>query len=121
VDNRPRGGARATNPLFGTENLERVAPLLGTLREVADAHDAKPAQVALAWLVALPRVVVIPGASGVEQVESNAAAAEIDLADDERAALTAAARAFTPVSTVRTIADGVRERIEGRRARARSR
>jgi hypothetical protein len=60
---------------------------------------------------------VIPGASGVEQVEFNAAAAEIDLAPDEQAALTAAARAFTPVSTARTVADGVRERIEGWRQR----
>ena len=70
VDNRP-GGVRAVNPLFGTENLRRVEPLLAVLREVADAHDAKPAQIALAWLLALPRVVVIPGASSVEQVEFN--------------------------------------------------
>ena len=69
VDNRP-GGVRAVNPLFGTENLRRVAPLLDLLREVADAHDARPAQVALAWLIGLPRVVVIPGASSVEQLES---------------------------------------------------
>jgi aryl-alcohol dehydrogenase-like predicted oxidoreductase len=116
LDNRP-GGVRAMNPLFGTENLKRVGSLLDLLREVAAAHDAQPAQIALAWLVALPRVVVIPGASGVEQVEFNAAAAEIDLAPDEQAALTAAARAFTPVSTARTVADGVRERIEGWRQR----
>jgi len=74
VDRRP-GGVRAVNPLFGTENLRRVAPLLGVLREVADAHDATPSQVALAWLIGLPRVVVIPGASSVAQLESNAAAA----------------------------------------------
>ena len=35
------------------------------------------AQVALAWLIGLPRVVVIPGASSVEQLEHNAAAAGI--------------------------------------------
>jgi aryl-alcohol dehydrogenase-like predicted oxidoreductase len=116
LDNRP-GGVRAMNPLFGTENLKRAGSLLDLLREVAAAHDAQPAQIALAWLVALPRVVVIPGASGVEQVEFNAAAAEIDLAPGEQAALTAAARAFTPVSTARTVADGVRERIEGWRQR----
>jgi aryl-alcohol dehydrogenase-like predicted oxidoreductase len=116
LDHRP-GGVRAMNPLFGTENLKRAGSLLDLLREIATAHDAQPAQVALAWLVALPRVVVIPGASGVEQVEFNAAAAEIDLTPDEQAALTAAARAFTPVSTTRTVADGVRERIEGWRQR----
>jgi aryl-alcohol dehydrogenase-like predicted oxidoreductase len=110
ADHRP-GGVRAMNPLFGTENLRRVAPLLDVLREVAAGHQAKPAQVALAWLVGLPRVVVIPGASSVEQLESNAAAAAISLDEDERAALTAAARAFRPVSTVRTLVDRVRERI----------
>src|SRR4051794_24963399 len=112
ADNRP-GGVRAANRLFGTENLRRVQPLLGVLREVAAAHDAKPAQIALAWLIALPRVVVIPGASSLEQMEFNAAAADISLAGDEQAALTAAARAFTPVPRVRTLIDGVRERLGG--------
>ena len=111
VDNRP-GGVRAVNPLFGTENLRRVAPLLTVLREVADAHRARPAQIALAWLLGLPRVVVIPGASSVEQLEHNAAAAGIRLEPDEQAALTAAARSFTPVSGLRTAADGIRETLE---------
>ena len=111
VDNRP-GGVRAVNPLFGTENLRRIAPLLDLLRQVADAHQAKPAQVALAWLLGLPRVVVIPGASSVEQLEHNAAAAGIRLHRDEQTALTAAARSFTPISGVRTVTDGIRERLE---------
>src|SRR3978361_708736 len=96
-DNRP-GGVRAANSLFRTENLQRVAPLLDVLREVAAAHDARPAQIALAWLLSLPRVVVIPGASSVEQMEFNAAAADIELTAEEQAALTAAARVFSPVS-----------------------
>jgi aryl-alcohol dehydrogenase-like predicted oxidoreductase len=110
VENRP-GGVRAANPLFGTENLRRAEPLLGVLREVAAAHDVAPAQIALAWLVALPRVVVIPGASSVAQVEANAAAAEIDLRPDEQAALTAAARAFSPVSAAQSLLERVRERL----------
>jgi diketogulonate reductase-like aldo/keto reductase len=57
-------------------------------------------------------VVVIPGASSVEQMEFNAAAAEISLTDDEQAALTAAAAAFRPVSGVQTLFDGVRGRVE---------
>jgi aryl-alcohol dehydrogenase-like predicted oxidoreductase len=112
VDHRP-GGVRAVNPLFGTENLRRVEPLLAVLREVADAHQARPAQIALAWLVGLPRVVVIPGASSVEQLEHNAAAAGISLGTDEQAALTAAARAFTPVSAARTAVDGLRDLATG--------
>jgi aryl-alcohol dehydrogenase-like predicted oxidoreductase len=116
VDHRP-GGVRAANPLFGTENLRRAEPLLRLLREVADAHSAKPAQVALAWLVSHPQVVVIPGASSVEQLESNVAAADLELAGDERDALTSAARDFAPLSAVRTIGDTVREKADQLRSR----
>lgn len=114
VDHRP-GGVRAANPLFGTENLRRVAPLLDTLRQVAEAHHIKPAQAALAWLLGLPNVVVIPGASSVEQLEFNVAAAEVELDPASQAALTESAKAFAPVSATRTMADTLRERLGRRR------
>jgi aryl-alcohol dehydrogenase-like predicted oxidoreductase len=110
VDNRP-GGVRAMNRLFGTENLRRVEPLLQTLRDVATEVDAKPAQVALAWLISLPGVVAIPGASSVEQLAFNVAAADIELSADSRDALTEAARAFRPVSFGRFAADTIREKL----------
>jgi aryl-alcohol dehydrogenase-like predicted oxidoreductase len=110
LDNRP-GGVRAANQLFGTENLRRVEPLLQTLCDVATEVGAKPAQVALAWLISLPNVVAIPGASSVEQLEFNVAAADIELSPQSRDALTAAARAFRPVSTGRFLADRVREKL----------
>ena len=110
LNNRP-GGVRAVNSLFGTENLRRIEPLLQTLRDVAAEAGAKPAQVALAWLISLPGVVAIPGASSVEQLEFNVAASEIELSADSRDALTAAARAFRPVSTRRFLTDTVRERL----------
>ncbi|OBK19531.1 aldo/keto reductase [Mycobacterium asiaticum] len=110
VDNRP-GGVRAANPLFGTENLRRIEPLLQTLRDVAAEVGAKPAQVALAWLISLPGVVAIPGASSVEQLEFNVAAADIELSTESRDALTAAARAFKPISTGRFITDLVKEKL----------
>ena len=64
-----------------------------------------------AVLLGLPRVVVIPGASSVEQLEFNVAAADLDLAADELAALTAAARAFTAVGALPTLVERVRERL----------
>ena len=112
-DNRP-GGVRTTNQLFGTENLRRIEPLLQTLRAVATDVDAKPAQVALAWLISLPGVVAIPGASSVEQLEFNVAAAEIEISADSLDALTDAARAFQPVSTQRFLTDTVREKLQRR-------
>lgn len=109
-DHKP-GGVRALNPLFSDENLRRAQPLLDRLREVAAAHATTSSQVALAWLLSLPQVVVIPGASSVEQVESNAAAADLELAADEQQALTAAARAFTPQSARTTLAEAAKRRF----------
>lgn len=109
-DHRP-GGVRAMNPLFGTENLTRAEPLLQTLKAVAADVGAQPAQVALAWLIHLPGVVAIPGASSVEQLEFNVAAADIDLSAEARDALTAAARAFRPVPTRRFLTELVREKL----------
>ncbi|MDQ1375661.1 MAG: hypothetical protein QOJ09_2999, partial [Actinomycetota bacterium] len=88
------GGVRSGNALFLPENIERAKPLLDALREIAAAHDAKPAQVALAWVIRRPNVVAIPGASSVGQLESNAAAADLELTDDEDARLTAASDRF---------------------------
>jgi aryl-alcohol dehydrogenase-like predicted oxidoreductase len=68
--------------------------VLQALRELARAHRATPAQVALAWVVHHPNVVAIPGAKSVAQVEANAAAADLRLAPDELAHLTAAADRF---------------------------
>lgn len=113
VDNRP-GGIRAINSLFGTENLRRLEPLLQLLRDVANEVDAKPAQVALAWLISYPGVVAIPGASSVEQLEFNVAAADVELPIASRDALTEAALAFRPVSPIRFVTDLVREKLPGR-------
>lgn len=46
--------------------------------EVAEKHDATPAQVCLAWLLAHENVAAIPKATG-EHVEENVGAEEVDL------------------------------------------
>jgi aryl-alcohol dehydrogenase-like predicted oxidoreductase len=84
---------------------------LETLRQVAEAHDVKPAQVALAWLLSLPQVVVIPGASSVEQLELNVAAADLELDAPSQRALTEAARAFSPISATGTFVGALRNRF----------
>ncbi|MBU4464468.1 MAG: aldo/keto reductase [Actinobacteria bacterium] len=102
-ENRPTNGIRSANPLFLPENIDAATPLIDTLREVAAAHGATPSQIALAWVVHPPNVIAIPGASSVAQVESNVAAADIRLGDDEYAALTAAAEAFRPITGARAV------------------
>jgi aryl-alcohol dehydrogenase-like predicted oxidoreductase len=107
---RPANPARAGGRLFQPENLERAAPLFGLLREVAAAHDATPAQIALAWVLRHPAVVAIPGAASVGQLESNVAAAAIDLSDDEYQALRAAAEAFRPAAESQSGPSRIRSR-----------
>jgi aryl-alcohol dehydrogenase-like predicted oxidoreductase len=56
----------------------------GPLDEVAKAHDATPAQVALAWLLKRSAVILpIPGTSSVAHFEENLEAAELELSEDE--------------------------------------
>ena len=55
-------------------------------------HGATPGQVALAWLLQRsPVMLPIPGTGSVEHLEENVAAAELELTDDEIAALDGAA------------------------------
>ena len=64
-----------------------------TVREIAAAHAASPAQIRLAWTLHQgPNVLAIPGTRSVEHLEQNVAAGEIELADDELEALEAASR-----------------------------
>ncbi len=110
-DHRPVNRVRAANPAFLPENLERASDLIATLREVASAHSVTPAQIALAWVIRHPAVTAIPGASSVEQLESNVAAAEIDLTDDQDEALRAASARFRPVAGPAAFAGMVRSRF----------
>ena len=83
-NSRP-GDGRRWSPRFRDKGYEAAAPVVDTLTKVADRHDCYPAQVALAWLLRHPNVVVIPGAKYAEQARTNAGALEITLTpEDER-------------------------------------
>jgi len=111
ADHLPGGLRGATGP-FLPDNVRRLMPVIDVLREVAKAHDATCSQVALAWLVRMPNVVVIPGASSVEQAEANAAAADLRLSDEEDAALRAASDAYVPERGVAAASKMVRIKAE---------
>jgi aryl-alcohol dehydrogenase-like predicted oxidoreductase len=86
LETAPRN-LRRLRPAFSASSRGRLRPLIAALSEMATRHGATPAQVALAWLIRKPNVVAIPGASSVHQMEQNAAAADIDLSDEEDARL----------------------------------
>lgn len=78
---------RRLNPAFRAAAKAKLKPLLEAMGEIASSHQATTSQVALAWLLRKPNVVVIPGASSVQQLEQNAAAADVELSDEEDALL----------------------------------
>jgi 2,5-diketo-D-gluconate reductase B len=61
-------------------------PVIG---EIAAAHGATPAQVALAWLIGQPPVSAVPKASSPERRRENLAALELELTAEERARIDA--------------------------------
>jgi aryl-alcohol dehydrogenase-like predicted oxidoreductase len=81
--------------------LRRSGALGMLLADIAASHGATPGQIALAWLIHHPQVVVIPGASTVAQVEANVAAADLDLTDSEQAALSETASRLAPLGGLR--------------------
>lgn len=89
-------GVRRLRPAFWKGALERSRPLINVLRDVAAAHGATPAQVALAWLTQFhgETVVAIPGATKVSQAASNAASMALTLSAAELGGIDAASRRF---------------------------
>jgi pyridoxine 4-dehydrogenase len=93
-------GSEAVLDICGRDGLAFLpwAPIGGgrtdsdAVDEIAATHEATPRQVVLAWLLARsPVMVPIPGTGSVRHLESNVAAAGLQLTADEVARLTALA------------------------------
>jgi len=98
---RARGMAVMAYSPLESSGREQAA-LLGhpALRTVADAHDATPAQIALAWVLHQDGVIAIPKAVDPVHLRANRAAADIRLTSDDLAALD---RAFPPPRRARAL------------------
>lgn len=93
----PADDFRRHNPRFAEGNIERNRRKVAEARALADARGITLAQLALAWV--LDRgddVVPIPGTKRRRWLEENAAADDVRLDDEARAALD---ELFTPGST----------------------
>jgi diketogulonate reductase-like aldo/keto reductase len=58
-----------------------------SLKEIALRHGAQPAQIALAWVLRMDRIIAIPRAAVTEHVRDNRAALDIKLSEKDLAAL----------------------------------
>ena len=71
---------RSTVPRFSPENVQANQALVDLLARFAAAHQATPAQVALAWLLAKqPWIVPIPGTTKLHRLDENLGALRVAL------------------------------------------
>jgi aryl-alcohol dehydrogenase-like predicted oxidoreductase len=94
---RAGGEGRRTSFTFPPVDPELGERALVALAAVADGRGVSMAQVALAWVLAQPGITsAIVGASSVEQLDDNLAAADLELTTDELATLDGAT-ALAPI------------------------
>jgi aryl-alcohol dehydrogenase-like predicted oxidoreductase len=75
-------------PLGGLSSAKEVGDKHAAFAEIAHAHGVSPQRVTLAWELAQSRCVVpIPGAKRPESITDSAAAADLELSDEELARL----------------------------------
>jgi len=82
------GEGRRASFNFPPVNEDKAWPIVAIMRDVARAHDATVASVALAWILTRPFVMsIIIGASRMDQLEQNLAAVDLRLTPEEIARL----------------------------------
>ncbi|MET7474374.1 aldo/keto reductase [Streptomyces sp. NPDC005648] len=75
---------RTTIPRFTAENRAANRALVAHITALAQARDATPGQVALAWLLARhPSIVPIPGTRRTSRIEENTGATRVPLSADD--------------------------------------
>lgn len=69
-------------PRFSKENREANQTIVELVKKIAAEHNATPAQIALAWLLAQkPWIVPIPGTTKITRLEENIGGADISLSE----------------------------------------
>ena len=89
-DELDEGDFRRSGPRFTGENLKANQRLAAKVAEIAEEKGITPAQLALAWVLAQgDDLVPIPGTKRRKYLEENAAAAEVELSDEDLARIEA--------------------------------
>lgn len=75
---------RSRNPRFTPEAIRANRVVVDLLERIGRDHNATPAQIALAWLLAQkPWIVPIPGSRKLERLDENLGAADVQLTSDD--------------------------------------
>ena len=79
---------RRNSPRFQGENFQKNLDLVREVEKLAMEKECKPSQLALAWVMAQGEdIIPIPGTKRRKSLEENAAAAEIELSQEDLARL----------------------------------
>jgi aryl-alcohol dehydrogenase-like predicted oxidoreductase len=85
-DEIDEGDFRRNNPRFQGENWEINQRIVAKVEEIAEEKGITPAQLALGWVLAQGEdIVPIPGTKRRKYLEENAAAADVELTDEDLA------------------------------------
>jgi aryl-alcohol dehydrogenase-like predicted oxidoreductase len=91
LDDLAEGDYRRNSPRFTGDNLSRNLTLVDRLAEIAAEKKCRPAQLALAWLLARGQdILPIPGTKHINRLEENVGALQVQLTTKEVARLDAA-------------------------------
>ena len=75
---------RANFPRFTPDAIKANMPLVEMLRDIAAMKNAKPVQIALAWLLAQkPWIVPIPGMDKIEYIDDNIKSVDLELTAED--------------------------------------
>jgi aryl-alcohol dehydrogenase-like predicted oxidoreductase len=87
------GDFRSANPRFTAQAIADNQKIVDGIAVIATRHNASPAQIALAWILAQgPNIVPIPGTKRRKWLEENAAAVTIELTSQDLADIAALPR-----------------------------
>jgi aryl-alcohol dehydrogenase-like predicted oxidoreductase len=79
-----KSDVRSWFPRFTSEAMKTNQALVELLKRIANAKQATPAQIALAWLLAQePWIVPIPGTRKLNRLEENMASLDVELTADD--------------------------------------
>ena len=89
---------RSRNPRFTPEAIRANRAVVELLERIGAQHNATPAQIALAWLLAQkPWIVPIPGTRSLHRLDENMGSAAVELTADDLAEIAAAMSRITVV------------------------
>ncbi|KAJ2895422.1 hypothetical protein IWW38_002312 [Coemansia aciculifera] len=88
IDDLDENDWRRTNPRFKPEHFASNLKLVDAFSELAAKRGCKPGQIALAWLLAQEKnLIVIPGTKRIKYLDENVGAGQITLTEEENKTL----------------------------------